>query len=116
MENEFVDAYLATFRGSRPSIYQMELITMRVSDLAAWQETLRFWAGNDYRPQSIFKMCDYYDELLKQRRQKSSWQDVGRSDADRTIDAMPACRFCGEDICFQNHREDLIREQEQRVS
>lgn len=62
-ENEYLQAYKQMFPEARPSIFQMELIEGTVDDLRAWRKTLIFWAGNDYRPQSIFKMLDYYKQV-----------------------------------------------------
>lgn len=45
-----------------PNIFQQEMIEDRVTDLGTWRKVLMFWAGNDYRPQSVFKMLDYYDK------------------------------------------------------
>lgn len=63
--NPFVNEYLKVFPHARPSIFQMELIETNISDLAAWKETLIWWAGNDYRAQSVFKMIEYYKEQVK---------------------------------------------------
>lgn len=45
-----------------PNIFQQELIEDRVTDLGAWRKVLTVWAGNDYRPQSVFKMLELYDK------------------------------------------------------
>jgi DNA-binding PadR family transcriptional regulator len=37
-------------------------IEKRISDLKRWRSALSYWKNNRYRPQSITKMCDRYDE------------------------------------------------------
>ena len=46
-----------------PPIFSQDLIVSRIADLTRWRTALEFWAANDYRPQSVGKICDYYDEL-----------------------------------------------------
>lgn len=62
-ENEYIAAYKQTFPDARPSIFQLDLIEGTVDDIRAWRKTLIFWAGNDYRAQSVFKMLEYYKQL-----------------------------------------------------
>lgn len=62
-ENPHLAAYKKMFPQARPSIFQMDLIEAWVKDERAWQQTLEFWAGNDYRAQSIQKMIDYYKQI-----------------------------------------------------
>jgi len=69
MENEFVTMYLKMFPGVRPSLFQTDMIEGNITDKAFWQRTLEYWCGNDYRPQSIFKMIEYYKDL----KQKAPW-------------------------------------------
>lgn len=57
--------YQKFFPHFTPSCYQQDLIETFVTDLDVWRETLMFWAGNDYRPQSIAKMLDYYAKYQK---------------------------------------------------
>jgi hypothetical protein len=59
-----VQAYQRMFPFVKLSIYQMELIEDTAQDAVAWRKTLEYWAGNDYRPQSVFKMLDYYRQVL----------------------------------------------------
>lgn len=106
-ENEFITAYKRVFPRVSPSIFQLEMIVGRVSDAQAWMETLEFWAGNDYRPQSIFKMCNYYDEVI-QKRNPTAWQSVGKWDGTvKQIDEKP-CETCGQTYCLKDHRFDSV--------
>ncbi len=67
-ENEHLQAYKKVFPNARPTIFQMELIESTVTDAKAWRETLMFWGGNDYRAESVFKMIEYYKEVLGKRQ------------------------------------------------
>ena len=49
-----------------PSCFQQDMIATLVTDNDAWDKTLLFWASNNYRPQSIGKMLEYYDKLQQQ--------------------------------------------------
>jgi hypothetical protein len=75
-ENEYLKAYKKVFPNARPTIFQMELIEAQVDDAKAWERTLMFWGGNNYRADSIFKMLEYY------REQKHGKPDVGRKQHD----------------------------------
>jgi hypothetical protein len=58
-----VDLYAKFFPQNTPSCFQQELIEDAVKDLVIWREALIYWAGNDYRPQSVQKLIDYYLQL-----------------------------------------------------
>lgn len=77
-ECEQVRAYKKMFPQARPNIFQMELIEAFVTDIKAWQTTLEFWAGNDYRPQSVQKMIEYYKGVINGTSQRTG----KRTDAD----------------------------------
>lgn len=62
-ENEHIAAYKRIFPHTQPTCFQMDLIEGTVTDAGAWQRTLTYWASNDYRPQSIGKMLDYYRQV-----------------------------------------------------
>ncbi|MGH9764726.1 MAG: hypothetical protein ACREDR_26250 [Blastocatellia bacterium] len=62
-----VAAYWKTFH-QIPSIRTQEAIAIRVTDIDAWEEALAFWDGNSYRPESVGKMLDKHDEILRKRR------------------------------------------------
>jgi hypothetical protein len=105
-ENEHLQAYKRVFPQARPTIFQMELIESTVTDEKAWKKTLEFWAGNDYRPQSVFKMLDYYRTALTPKR-----DEVGRYVPDsEPYKPAPPCRFCGKEFCFADHREEIVAE------
>jgi hypothetical protein len=72
------------------NFFQMDLIEAEIQDADAWKETLYFWAGNDYRGQSVFKMIELYKQKLEDRS-KGRWQDVGRAD---NINTDYKCRTC----------------------
>lgn len=76
MENEFIAEHRRAFPHVNLSIYQQEMIEYGVHDLEAWKETIRFWAGNDYRGQSIFKMIDYYNGIINGKPQTNSKSNV----------------------------------------
>lgn len=58
-----IETYQRYFPNFTPSCFQQDLIESTVTDMAVWNEVLTYWAGNDYRAQSIKKMLDYYGEL-----------------------------------------------------
>lgn len=88
--------YKKFFPHFTPSVYQQDLMS-EINDLDRWSETLKFWAGNGYRPQSIQKMLDYYASLGT----KNSWASVGQ---DRGMAVIPDPCICGKDVCFELHR------------
>lgn len=92
-DNEFIKAYKRVFPFASPSIFQLEMIAGRIQDKGIWNQVLEFWAGNDYRPQSIFKMCNYYDELMIERGKKASFVNVGRYIANGESE-YPDCKTC----------------------
>ena len=61
------------------NFFQMEMIESEITDVEVWKETLKFWFGNGYRAQSVFKMIQYYNEKVEERS-RGRWQDVGRDD------------------------------------
>jgi hypothetical protein len=103
-ENEHLQAYKKAFPYHRPTIFQMELIEANVKDGQAWKRTLEFWAGNDYRPQSVQKMIEYY------RQQVNPKLDVGRP-IQREYHPEPPCKYCGNEYCFKDHRAEILAEQ-----
>lgn len=103
--NEALKLYNQFYPNVTPNIYQQDLIEASVNDLAAWQTTLQYWAGNDYRPQSIFKMLEYYSELTR----KAASMRVGRSDGVTVPYAPPPpCGTCGADTCLKDHRYEQV--------
>ena len=105
MNNEFVDMYLKMFPGMRPTLFQMDMIEAEITDKTLWQRTIIFWAGNDFRPQSIFKMVEYYKQLKQADR--SDTRSVGRY-APQEFTPPPPCDICHEEFCFSLH-EDVRR-------
>lgn len=82
-----MDIYKRYFPKHELSCYQQDLIEGTVKDLGAWERTLEFWAGNDYRPRSVFKMLAYYHETLRNR----SSAQVGK---DTSTPKTYACSEC----------------------
>ena len=71
--------YAEYFPEFTPSCFQQDLIEQTVTDMEVWRETLLYWAGNGYRPQSILKMLDYYGNYQK----SVSVDDVVRAFSDK---------------------------------
>lgn len=63
-EKTALSIYAQFFPQNTPSCFQQELMEDAIKDLNIWREALIFWAGNDYRPQSIQKLIDYYLQLV----------------------------------------------------
>lgn len=78
--------YQKMFPEVQLNLYQMELIEFDVTDLEAWDYTLKWWLGNGYRGQSIFKMIEYYKGVIngthRQLGQKRTDADVIRESQD----------------------------------
>ena len=68
---------------------QLDMIETEITDLDAWKDTLRFWLGNNYRAESVFKMVKYYHEQVEERS-RGRWQDVGRNTSDQPV----KCKTC----------------------
>ena len=66
------------FPGASLNFYQMDLLEVEIQDEGAWKETLKFWASNDYRGQSVGKMIDYYNKLIMDRVKQNEQANVGR--------------------------------------
>ncbi len=64
--SETLATYQRYFPEFTPSCFQQDMIENLVTDNDAWDKTLLFWASNNYRPQSIGKMLEYYDKLQQQ--------------------------------------------------
>lgn len=84
------------------NFFQMEMIEAEVTDVEVWKETLKFWFGNGYRAQSVFKMIAYYNEKIEERN-RGRWQDVGRPDAEVAFIPELPCSSCGSDYCLRDH-------------
>ncbi len=70
LENDFIQDFNKAFPHYSLSIYQQEIIQDRIRDGTVWHRSLKFWAGNNYRPQSVEKLCNYYDELAAGKHNK----------------------------------------------
>lgn len=87
--------YVRFFPGFNPSCFQQDLMESCITDLGVWREVLEFWAGNDYRAQSIKKMIDFYDELAGKKAAKYGIRQV-KSHVGKTAYIEPEyrCRNC----------------------
>ena len=61
------DEYRKVFRDYTPPIFVQEQMLMQVDNAEAWKKTCFDWAMNDYKPSSVGKMLDYYQQQLKGR-------------------------------------------------
>ena len=75
----------------------MEMIAAEIKDLRMWQEALKFWAGNNYRPQSVFKIIEYYKDLVTQGHTRMPFGHV-KTDVGRNADPAPQanCEQCAD--------------------
>lgn len=71
-----LELYRQFFPHAEPSCYQQDLIDGSISDIDRWHDTLHFWAGNDYRPQSILKMIEYYEKAAPKIVSGSTQRDA----------------------------------------
>ncbi|MEQ1762572.1 MAG: helix-turn-helix domain-containing protein [Pyrinomonadaceae bacterium] len=62
-DNVLLHMYFAAFPDFSPPIFLQETILDRVSDQEIWRQALKYWLENDYRPKSVGKLCDRYDEI-----------------------------------------------------
>lgn len=112
-ENEHVKAYKRVFPHTQPTCFQLDLIEGTVTDARAWQKTLEYWAGNDYRPQSIGKMLDYYRQVTSGTVKtfddpvKVSMQVGAPQPIELFTEEIPPCQKCGDPNCFSLHTEIL---------
>ncbi len=63
-ENGFLQTHKNYFPNYDMPIFLQETILKRVRDGTIWRQAVEFWAENDYRPQSVGKLCNKYDELI----------------------------------------------------
>lgn len=78
-----VRMYFRTFRPERlPAIGVQERIALTVGeDIGGWQRTLTYWETNGYRPESIGKMLEHYQEQLNGGRNGDRRNDTPRGDS-----------------------------------
>jgi len=69
-----LDVYKQYFPHFTPSPFQQDLIDNLVTNMDIWHEVLTMWAGNDFRPASIKKMIDLYDEKVGAMPSIPQWQ------------------------------------------
>jgi predicted RNA-binding Zn-ribbon protein involved in translation (DUF1610 family) len=76
------------------NFYQMDLVEVEIDDLGAWKETLKFWASNDYRGQSVGKMIDYYNKLITDRVKQNASAMVGKYIPEPDEVTYKDCKTC----------------------
>lgn len=59
------DEYRKAFPHSMPSIFVQEQMLSRIEDREVWADVIMMWALNQYRPDSVGKMIDCYDDKVK---------------------------------------------------
>jgi hypothetical protein len=59
------DEYAKVFPRYTPSIFVQEQMLAAITDRKVWAETCWTWAMNDYKPSSVGKMLDYYQQKLE---------------------------------------------------
>lgn len=92
--------------GFTPSLFQQDLIADRVTNADKWRKAVIWWMGNAYRPQSVIKVIEYYEQIETQ----SKASDVGRWDGIDHGEPDPPCPWCGKEICFSDHRDERNQE------
>jgi hypothetical protein len=71
-DNPAVQAYREKFLPEQPlAIGIQDQIIANVSDLPTWAAALDFWFTNNYRPESVGKIINKYNELRKASEEKS---------------------------------------------
>lgn len=88
-----------------PNIYQQDLLE-QVDDLVRFRTAVEYWASNDYRPQSVGKLLNYYAELGKQQINAQ----VGKYDPTYSPPEDQGCSWCHKDYCLDTHREERDRQ------
>lgn len=63
LDNEFFQIYGEYFPNEALTEKQIKVFTNRIRDATIFRKAVAFWSENGYRPQSIGKICDKYDEL-----------------------------------------------------
>lgn len=97
-ENELLTIYKRAFPAAQLTLFQMDYIELNVEDAVIWKQAITYWGANDYRPQSVFKIVEYYKDLAREKGKSQ----VGKW-ADTTV-IEPQCVVCGKEICFELHR------------
>lgn len=70
------DEYRKVFRNYTPSIFVQEQMLGLITDRGAWAQTCFYWGMNDYKPSSVGKMLDYYEQQLAERQKSRVGQSV----------------------------------------
>lgn len=89
MKNQHIELHRKAFPTTRLTIFQQEMIEMEVTDAEAWKETIYFWGGNNYRGESVFRMIEYYKEVIQKRPANRVQVGVDRSEEEHYD--CPAC-------------------------
>ena len=68
LDNEFFQIYGEFYPNVALSPKKIKLLNSRIRDGTIFRQALRYWDDNDYRAESIGKICDKYDELMLERQ------------------------------------------------
>ena len=95
-ESWIFDEYKKAFKGYVPPIFAQEQMLAFIENAEAWHKTCFDWAMNDYKPSSVGKMLDYYNQQLNGTTQYSKKpkqaSQIGRHDP--TNAELPDCEDC----------------------
>lgn len=116
-EEEMVRVYREFFPDTPIAPFLQDLIAARVDDAAVWRKALTYWQYNSYRPNSIGKICDYYDELKAGKTNgttKQSYQDrraeLARQSYERSAEIRRRVEQRDRELsgaALPNHRRQL---------
>lgn len=91
-----LEMYQKVFPYTHLNFVQIDQIESEVTNLEVWKSVLYEWAGNGWRPQSVFKMLRMYEE--KQIRSGAAY--VG-AESEHSIYQPPApCERCQSTVCL----------------
>lgn len=68
LQNEFFQMYGEFYPNVALSEKKIRLLTNRIRDGTIFRKALQYWDDNSYRPESIGKICDKYDELVLEKQ------------------------------------------------
>ena len=97
-ESWIFDEYKKAFKGYVPPIFAQEQMLAFIENAEAWHKTCFDWAMNDYKPSSVGKMLDYYNQQLNGTTQYSKKpkqaSQIGRHDPAIDFGTFPDCDVC----------------------
>ncbi len=85
-ENKFVRRFWEFFPEQTLSENQIRVISNRIRDGTVWNQALEFWAANNYRSESVGKICDRYDEIIEENEVgRNGYNNFGRKRSEADI-------------------------------